>query len=68
MDRSPVGSVVGDIKRLATEFTVCSFKHIGWKLNVAAHLLARSSKLNFCNFYFDCVPECIREELCTDVF
>ena len=67
MDRSPVGSVVGDIKRLASEFDICSFKHVVRSSNGAAHVLARSSLLSSCNFYFDVVPDCIRAELCTDV-
>jgi hypothetical protein len=28
-DRTLVGSLVGDIQRLASEFSVCSFKHVG---------------------------------------
>ncbi|KAI4995184.1 hypothetical protein ZWY2020_035087 [Hordeum vulgare] len=67
MDRSLVGSVVGDIKRLASEFDICSFKHVGRSSNVMAHVLARRSMLSSCNFYFDVVPECLREELCNDV-
>jgi hypothetical protein len=66
-DRSDVGTVVGDIKNLAAEFSTVSFKHIGWKLNVAAHLLACSSESTFCNFSFDVLPETIRKELCIDV-
>jgi hypothetical protein len=49
-DRSMVGSVVGDIKTLANEFSVCSFKHVGRKVNVVAHCLARSSELSFVIF------------------
>jgi hypothetical protein len=32
MDRLVVGTVVGDIKSLATEFSTVSFKHIGRKI------------------------------------
>jgi ribonuclease HI len=35
-DRSLVGSVIGDIKRLATEFDSCVFQHVGRKLNGVA--------------------------------
>uniref|UniRef100_A0ACD5VMN9 Uncharacterized protein n=1 Tax=Avena sativa TaxID=4498 RepID=A0ACD5VMN9_AVESA len=66
-DRSAVGTVVSDIKCLATDFSTVSFRHIGRKLDVAAHLLARSSVATLCNFSFDALPESIRNELCTDV-
>jgi ribonuclease HI len=66
-DRSEVGAVVSDIKKLATEFLSCSFKHYGRLLNIPAHTLARSSELNFCKFYVDVIPDSIREELCNDV-
>jgi hypothetical protein len=66
-DRPAVGTVVGDIKSLAAEFSTILFKHIGRKLNIAAHLLARSSESTFCNFSFDVLPETIRKELCIDV-
>jgi hypothetical protein len=66
-DRSPVGSVVGDIRSLASEFAICSFKHVGRKLNVAAHTLARCSEPSTCNLSFDVIPDCIREVLCNDV-
>jgi hypothetical protein len=36
-DRSGVGLVVGDIKKLATEFSTCIFKHSSRRANVAAH-------------------------------
>jgi hypothetical protein len=66
LDRSVVGTVVGDIKSLATEFSAVSFKHIGRKNNVAAHLLARSSETTLCFFSFDVLPVIIRKELCND--
>jgi hypothetical protein len=67
MDRSVVGTMVGDIKSLATEFSTVSFKHIGRKNNVAAHLLDRSSETTLCFFSFDVLPVVIRKELCNDV-
>jgi ribonuclease HI len=66
-DRSGVGSVVGDIKKLAAEFSTCIFKHSSRRANVAAHLLARRSEASVCNLSFDVVPEYIREVLCNDV-
>jgi hypothetical protein len=66
-DRTLVGSLVGDIQRLASEFFVCSFKHVGRKLNGAAHILARSSELSKCNLSFDVIPDCIRDVLCSDI-
>src|SRR6266540_7098433 len=65
-DRSFVGTMVGDIKRLAASFSTCSFKHYGRDRNVAAHLLARSSGCVFREFSFAVLPECIRKELCND--
>jgi ribonuclease HI len=66
-DRSEVGSVVSDIKKLASEFLACSFKHYGHHLNVAAHVLARSSEPNLCNIFIDVIPDSIRDVLCNDV-
>jgi hypothetical protein len=43
--------VVSDIKKLATEFLTCSFKHSGRLLNVPAHVLACSSEPKLCNIY-----------------
>ena len=65
-DRSSVGSVVSDIKKLATGFSTCSFKHCGRTLNVAAHTLARNSEANSCNISLNVIPECIRVVLCND--
>jgi ribonuclease HI len=66
-DRSLVGSVVGDIRCLASEFSTCSFIHVGRQLNGAVHSLARSSEPGLCNVYCDVVPEHIRAVLCIDV-
>jgi hypothetical protein len=45
-DRSIVGAVVADIKKLAIEFANISFKRVGRELNIPAHLLAHSSEHN----------------------
>jgi hypothetical protein len=60
-DQSSVGSVVGDIKELATGFSTVSFKRYGRKQNVAAHVLARCSEPDRCNLSFSVVPDCIRK-------
>jgi hypothetical protein len=57
MDRSGVGTVVGDIKRFATMFSLCSFKHI----------LARCFDPSLCKLFVDVIPEMIRSKLCNDV-
>jgi hypothetical protein len=40
-DNSDVGTVVGDIRRFATMFSLCSFKHVNRLCNSVAHILAR---------------------------
>jgi hypothetical protein len=67
-ERSSIGSVVGDIRRLASSFSFCVFMHVGCELNGAAHLLARRSECDICNISFDVVPDYIRGVLCNDVF
>jgi ribonuclease HI len=66
-DRSLVGIVVHDIKVLAKGFISCSFKHVNRSLNVAAHILARASRRDVCNFSFHVIPDLIRAELCNGV-
>jgi hypothetical protein len=56
-DRSEVGSLVGDIKRLSLSFLSCSFVHVGRLCNIAAHKLARSKEPS----------DFIRDELSCDV-
>jgi hypothetical protein len=60
-DRSPVGTVVSDILRLASEFTTCTFRHVGRRLNAAARTLARSSEPSCFNIFVDVVPDSIRD-------
>jgi hypothetical protein len=55
------------IRSLASEFSVCSFKHVGQKLNVTAHTLARCSEPSICNTSFDVIPDCIQEVFRNDV-
>jgi hypothetical protein len=65
-DCSEVGAIVNDIKKLATDFKSCSFKHYGRLLNVPTHVLARSSEAEICNIYANVIPDAIRDELCID--
>jgi hypothetical protein len=66
-DRSSAGSVIGDIKSLATDFETCSFRFSSRNSNVVAHKLARSAKSLVSNISVGVIPELIREELCNDV-
>jgi hypothetical protein len=65
--RSSLGTVIGDIKTLATDFESRSFNFSGHKTNVVAHTLARCAESLVCNIFVGVVPELIRKELCNDV-
>jgi ribonuclease HI len=67
LDRSPLGSVIADIKTLATDFESCSFKFASRDVNVVAHKLARCSEHLVCNISVGVIPGFIRDELCNDV-
>jgi ribonuclease HI len=66
-DRSPVGSVVLDIKELAMGFSSVAFRHVNRSLNEAAHVLARTCDVNSKGFISSLAPDCIRKTLCIDV-
>jgi hypothetical protein len=66
-DRSTVGTVIGGIKTLATDFESCSFKFSSHKWNVVSHTLARCAESLVCNIFVGVVPELIRKKLCNDV-
>jgi ribonuclease HI len=66
-DRSSLGTVIDDIKILATDFESCSFSFSSRKTNVVAHKLARCSEPLVCNISIGVIPEFIRDELCNDV-
>ena len=68
MDRSEVGVVVSDIKRLVACFSPVSFCHVKRSLNAAAHILARSCEFASSKVVYYSTPECIRQTLCTDVY
>jgi hypothetical protein len=67
-DRSEVGAVVGDIKRLTTSFSSVSFGHVRRALNVAAHILSRSCEFAVSRVVSYSTPDCIRQTLCMDAF
>jgi hypothetical protein len=66
-DRSPVGMVVNDIKTLVRSFSSYLFKQVSRRLNVIAHLLARSWERLVCNFSIGVIPNLSRAELCNNV-
>jgi hypothetical protein len=66
-DRSQVGVLVKDIKLLAADFSVASFRHVKRSLNEAVHILARSCNLASLDFIFNNAPACIRKTLCIDM-
>ena len=66
-DRSPVGSVVMDIKLMVDGVSSATFRHVKRSLNEAAHILARTCDLSSVGFISNSAPEFIRETLCIDV-
>jgi hypothetical protein len=66
VDRSLMGLVIEDIKRLARGFSSCDFRHVYRRLNVAAHSLARSCASFSCFVWRGVTPECIRQDICND--
>jgi hypothetical protein len=66
MDRSFLGVVIQDIKKMASLFSSCSFLHVPRLLNESAHVLARcSEQFGFASFRLE-APVCIHEILCND--
>jgi hypothetical protein len=66
-DRSPVGSVVMDIKMLVGRFESAIFKHVYRSLNKAAHILAKTCDVSTLGIISNFAPDCILETLCIDV-
>ena len=66
-DRSGCGPVIEDIKRLATSFLVCSFRHVNRLHNYAAHYLPRSVQLSGRAVWRGVPPVCIRETICISI-
>jgi hypothetical protein len=67
LDRSTLGGVITDIKRIVTSFSSCIFRHISRGLNSVAHLLGRSCENSVFMRLHDLIPYFIRQPLCTDV-
>ena len=67
-DRSPTGAIVHDIKKKATTFVSCSFKHVSRSCNEAAHILAKSADHvqvdSSC--WFNAYPDEIRNIICNE--
>jgi hypothetical protein len=66
-DRSPVGMLVRDIKRMAMNFGSAIFRHVKRSLNVAAHILARTCDVTSLGFISFSAPVSIRKTFCIDV-
>ncbi|KAI5007335.1 hypothetical protein ZWY2020_050780 [Hordeum vulgare] len=66
-DHSTVGTIVSDIKYLASGFSHCSFLHVRHGMNVAAHKLACSCEHSVNLFYRGVVLDCIKNDLCSDL-
>ena len=63
-DRSVVGSVLSEVKILASGLSSACFQHVRRQCNVLAHILARSSLNSSSLCIFRSAPDCIRETLC----
>jgi hypothetical protein len=66
-DRSLVGTVVRDIKRMTMYFDSAVFRHVKRSLNEAAHILARTCDVTSLGFISSSAPVSIRKTLCIDV-
>ena len=66
-DRSPVGSVVLDIKKMIAGFNSATFRHVNRSLNEAAHILATTCDVSSRGFISSLAPDSIRKTLCTDI-
>jgi hypothetical protein len=66
-DRSTVGLVVLDIKKMVASFISATFKHVSCSLNVAAHTLARTCDLSSSDFISSFGPNSIRQTLFINV-
>ena len=67
MDRSSLGPVIEDIKRLAVSLSSCEFRHVGRTSNEAAHLLARSCTSLPSMVWRGVSPDLIRQTICNDI-
>ena len=67
MDRSPLGTVIADIRSMASDFQSCTFQFHRRNFNVVAHKLARNAEPSSCNISVGVIPSLIRDELCNDI-
>jgi hypothetical protein len=66
LDRSPTGAIVHDIKKKATMFASCTFKHVSRSCNEAAHILAKSAEHAASSCWFNVCPDEIRAIICNE--
>jgi ribonuclease HI len=66
-DRSYLGVIIQDMKKMASSFVSYSFFHISRKLNESAHVLAKRSELYGFVVFRDVPPDCIWEILYNDL-
>jgi ribonuclease HI len=67
LDRSPVGSLVADIRKLASVFQDCNFTYVNCVCNVGAHNLARAKEPSICKLYLANIPDFVRDGLVFDI-
>jgi hypothetical protein len=65
-DRSACRAVIADIKKLALNFSVCSFQHVNRVQNSVAHKLARASEFSCLSVWRGVPPDYIQVEICND--
>jgi hypothetical protein len=58
-DRSYLGVVIQDVKKMAASFSSCSIFHISRKLNESSHVLARRFELSSSVMFHFVPPHCI---------
>ena len=66
VDRSALGAVTEDVKRLARSIPTCSFIHVYRGANFSAHYLARSCEFSGVASR-GVAPDCIRMHICNDI-
>jgi hypothetical protein len=66
-DRSEIGVVISNIKKVAMNFQSCLFKFYSHTVNVVAHKLAWTAEPLVCLFSVNVIPDIIRGKLCNDI-
>jgi hypothetical protein len=67
MDRSYIGAIVQDIKKMAVNLEEVSFVYVSLRCNQAAHFLARSASQTTKSIWLNVAPESIRALLCKEL-